>query len=176
LVSGIRTDKFIKKNIYNKLKMKHSGFQHDKHPDESIPYEHNKKRGIIGIKEQQNWYCGNAYCVCTLRDYNKFLLGYATLLNAKYLKLYQKLYYFGSTNKNNKKYNYFYHIGGGDFNHKHSIGKEKYNPLSRTLMISFFNKQNIINIIISENYSNNNGWFTNNYKNWNYLLDNFIEF
>jgi len=178
VVSGLKTDDFIKQNIFNKLKMKDSGFQCERHPNESIPYENNKKQGI---KEQQNWYCGNAQIVCTLRDYNKFLSGYDTLLDKKYMDIYQKLYYFGETNKtnNSKKYNYFYHEGGGDFSHKHSKsrGKDiKYYPLSRTMMVKFYNEENEIIIIMSENYQNTNGFFSNNYTNWNYMIDNIIKF
>jgi hypothetical protein len=129
IVSGIKTNEFIKKYIFEPLKMNNSNFQHDKHQNESVPFENNKK---MGIKEQQNWFCGNAYIVCILKDYNKFLSGYEKLLNKKYLDIYQKLYYFAKTTKNNKKYNWFSHEGGGDFNHLHSVGKEKYYPLSRT--------------------------------------------
>jgi len=173
VASGIKTDEFIKQNIFNKLKMKDSGFQYERHPNESIPYENNKKQGI---KEQQNWYCGNAQIVCTLRDYNKFLSGYDTLLDKKNLDIYQKLYYFGETKQFSKKYNYFYHEGGGDFNHKHSNDKEKYKPLTRTMMVKFYNEEDKINIIMSENYLNTNGFFSNNNTNWNYMLGNIIEF
>ena len=173
LVSGMKTDEFIKQNIFNKLKMRDSGFQYENHPNESIPYENNKKQSI---KEQQNWYCCNAQIVCTIRDYNKFLTNYEKLLNKKYLVIYQKLYFFGETRKNNKKYNYFYVIGGGDFSHNHSKGKEKYNTLSNTMMVKFYNKEDEINIIMSENYQNTNGFFQNNWKNWNYMIDNIIKF
>jgi CubicO group peptidase (beta-lactamase class C family) len=176
IVSGKKTDEFIKENIFNKLNMTNSGFQSDKHENESIPYEDNKKQGI---KEQQNWYCGNAYIVCTLRDYIKYLDGYEKLLDEKYLDQYQKLYYFGKTKKNDKNYNYFNHEGGGDFSHKHSTSKGKdikYYPLSRTLMVKFYNGENNISIIMSENYQNNNGFFSNNYKNWNEMIDQIIEF
>ena len=173
VVSGLKTDEFIRQNIFKPLKMNDSGFQHDEHNNESIPYENNKKQGI---KEQQNWFCGNAYVVCTLQDYNKFLSGYNKLLNKTYLGSYQKLYYFGKTINNNNKYNYFYHEGGGDFNYKHSKNKEEYYPLSRTMMVKFYNNNKQINIIMSENYQNNNGFFSDNYKNWNYMIDNIIEF
>ena len=173
IVSGMKTNEFIEKYIFKPLKMNNSNFQHDKHQNESVPYEDNKKQGI---KEQQNWFCGNAYVVCTLKDYNKFLYGYEKLLNKKYLNIYQKLYYFGKTKKNNKKYNWFSHEGGGDFNYLHSLDKDKYYPLSRTLMVKFYNRTNIINIIISENYQNTNGFFSNNYKNWNYMIENIIDF
>lgn len=175
VVSGLKTDEFIKQNIFNKLKMKDSGFQHEKHPNESIPYENNKKQGI---KEQQNWFCGNAQIVCTLRDYNKFLSGYDKLLDKKYLSIYQKLYYFRKVNKDNKKYNVFWHGGGGDFSHKHSKSKGKdikYYPLSRTMMVKFYNEEDEINIIMSENYQNTNGFFSNNYKKWNDTIDNIFD-
>ena len=170
VASGIKTDEFIKQNIFNKLNMKESGFQYEKHQNESIPYENNKKQGI---KEQQNWYCGNAQIVCVLRDYNKFLSGYDKLLNKKYLDIYQKLYYFLKQIINNKNYNIFSHNGGGDFSHEHSTSKGKqikYNPLSGTFTVRFFNDDNKINIIMSENYHNTNGFFSNNIKNLNYLI------
>jgi len=176
VVSGIKTSEFIKQNIFNKLKMKDSGFQHEQHLNESNPYQNNKKQGI---KEQQNWFCGNAQIVCTLRDYNKFLSGYDKLLDKKYLLIYQKLYYFWKVNKDNKKYNVFGHEGGGDFSHKHSTSKGKYikyYPLTRTIMVKYYNEEDEINIIMSENYQNTNGFFSNNYTNWNYMIDNIIKF
>lgn len=176
VVSGLKTDDFIKQNIFNKLKMKDSGFQYEQHPNESIPYENNKKQGI---KEQQNWFCGNAQIVCTLRDYNIFLSSYDKLLNKKYLSIYQKLYYFREFNKNSKKYNMFAHEGAGDFSHKHSTSKGKYikyYPLTRTLMVKYYNEEDEINIIMSENYQNTNGFFSNNYTNWIDMIDNIIEF
>jgi len=109
--SGMKTDEFIRKNIFDKLNMKDTGFQHDEDKNESVPYESGKKQGI---KEQQNWFCGNAYIVCTLRDYNKYLSNYEKLLEPKYLEMYKRLYFFGKTNKNNKDYNYFWHRGAGD--------------------------------------------------------------
>jgi len=69
---------------------------------------------------------------------------YDKLLNKKYLSIYQKLYYFGETNKNSKKYNYFYHEGVEDFSHKHSTSKGKYikyYPLTRTIMVKFNNEE-----------------------------------
>jgi len=172
VVSGLKTNKFIQQKIFNKLKMNNSSFQHNKDPHESIPYD---KIKINCIKEQQNWFCGNANIVCTLRDYNIFLLNYDKLLNKKYLKLYHKLYYFGKTIKNNTEYNYLWHKGSGDFNHNHSNNK-KYTPLSRTNVIKFFNKDNIINIIVSENYQNTNGFFSNDCYNFNFIIDNIIEY
>lgn len=166
VASGMKTDEFIKKYIFKPLKMNHSTFQHEEDKFESNPYESKIK---IGIKEEQNWFCGNAFISCTLRDYNKFLFGYEKLLNKKYLKKYQKLYYFGE--RKDKKYKYFWHFGGGDFNHLHSKGKEDYFPLSRTEMISFFNKNKKINIILSENYVGKNGFISNNFENWNDLID-----
>jgi hypothetical protein len=169
----MKTDEFIKKYIFKPLKMNHSGFQYEKDKNESIPYEKNRKKGI---KEEQNWFCGNAFIVCTLRDYNKFLSGYEKLLNKKYQKKYQKLYYFGKTKRDKKIYKYFFHHGAGDFNHLHSVDKEDYYPLSQTMMVRFFNKNKKINIIMSENYQTNNGFIANNYGNWNYILDNIIQF
>lgn len=173
VAGGMKTDEFIRKNIFSKLKMINSGFQHEEHKNESIPYESNKKRGI---KEQQNWYCGNANIVCSLRDYIKFQSGYEKLLNKKYLDIYQKLYYFGKQVKNNKEYNYFWHIGGGDFSHVHSVNKEiKYYPLSETKMIKFYNHEDEISIIVSENYKNTNSFFSNNGEILNKIISQ-IEF
>ena len=157
LASGMKTDQFIKNYIFDKLNMKDSGFQHDKHKDESIPYE---KNGKIGIKEEQNWFCGNAYITCTLRDYNKFMSNYANLLRPKYKKIYEKLYYFY---KEDNKYQ-FTHPGSGDFSHLHAECKEDYKALSKTIMCKYINQN--INIIISENYSNENGFFKGTPKNW----------
>jgi hypothetical protein len=171
VASGMKTEDFIKKNIYKPLKMNDSGFQSDKHKDESIPYDNNKNRGY---KEQQNWFCGNAYCVCTIRDYNKFLSNYEKLLNFKYLKIYKKLYYFNAWGKmkvNNIIYNYFSHGGAGDFNVKHSKDNEEYFPLSRTISGNYIGNKNKINIIISENYRNKNGFFTNNFENFNNIFN-----
>ena len=84
IVSGMKTSQFIKRYIFDKLGMKDSGFQHELHKNESIPYEKKDKKGI---KEQQNWYCGNAHIVSTLRDYYKFLKKYNKLLQSKYLKI-----------------------------------------------------------------------------------------
>jgi hypothetical protein len=175
VVSGQKTDQFIQQNIFNKLKMNNSSFQHNKDPLESIPYESYDKIKINCIKEQQNWFCGNANIVCTLRDYNIFLSNYNKLLNNKHIELYHKLYYFEKTTKNNTEYNYFWHKGSGDFSHNHSNNK-KYIPLSRTIMMRFFNKDNIINIIVSENYQNTNGFFSNNCKNLNFIINHIIEY
>jgi CubicO group peptidase (beta-lactamase class C family) len=170
VVSNLKTNQFIQQNIFNKLKMKNSSFQHNKDPYESIPYDNIK---IKGIKEQQNWYCGNANIVCTLQDYNIFLSNYNKLLNEECLILYHKLYYFGKTIKNNTEYNYFWHRGSGDFSQNHLYNK-KYNPLSKTIIIKFYNNNNIINIIVSENYQNTNGFFSNDCYNFNYMIDNII--
>tara|TARA_B100001964_G_scaffold174063_1_gene191726 strand:- start:128 stop:1294 length:1167 start_codon:yes stop_codon:yes gene_type:complete len=186
VASGMKTDEFIKKYIFNKLRMKNSDFQHEKHKDESIPYEKGKKRGI---KEQQNWFCGNAYVSCTLRDYYKFMKGYQKLLKPKYLKKYEKLYYFGklSIKNNNKniKYLTLNHEGGGDFTYLHSKGKKKYNPVSRTMMVQFYplksyktylkdNNNYDIKVILSENYRENNGFFTNNKENYNKIINTLL--
>ena len=42
------------------------------------------------------------------------------------------------------------------------------------MMVKYHNKTNKINIIISENYQNTNGFFSNNYKNWIYMIENII--
>ena len=169
--SGIKTDKFIKKYIFEPLNMNNSGFNCDKHVNESIPYEPGK---IRGIKEQQNWYCGNAYVSCSLQDYDNFLTNYDSLLTNKYLSKYKKLYYFQTITIKDKKYKIFCHEGGGDFRHKHSVSTGKlikYTPLSRSLMCSYLNKTDKINIIVSENHQNTNGFFANNYKNWASLVN-----
>jgi len=170
VASGMKTDDFIRKNIFDKLKMNNSGFQHDRHKDESIPYDNNGKQGF---KEQQNWFCGNAYVVATLRDYLKFLEGHEKLLKPNILKTYQKLYYFGMWGQlvhNNVKYKYITHEGGGDFNYLHSINKEEYIPLSRTVMGKYIGDKNV-KIILSENHRKKNGFLTNNYENFNKIWD-----
>jgi CubicO group peptidase (beta-lactamase class C family) len=40
----MKTNEFIEKYIFKPLKMNNSGFQHDKHQNESVPYEDNKKQ------------------------------------------------------------------------------------------------------------------------------------
>jgi len=166
--SGLRTDKFIKKYIFKPLKMSNAGFQHKKHPAESIPYD---SLGLRGIKEQQNWYCGNAYVVCTLQDYSKFMSGYETLLDPKYLAKYKKLYYFIKNVGKNSAYSAFWHMGGGDFSVAHKNGDIKYTPLSQTLMFRYEKKNTTYNIIVSENYRNKVGFFTQKYKIWNMIIN-----
>jgi len=164
VVSGMKTDEFIKKYIFDKLKMNNSGFQHNKHVKESTPYE---KDGSIGVKEQQNWFCGNAYISCTLRDYLRFMNGYHKLLKSKYREMYETMYWFG---KNEKGIKFMWHFGAGDFNHSHKNEKDYNPPLSLSCMLRIFEKNNDISIIISENKRNKNGFFTNNdkltYKYW----------
>lgn len=168
VVSGVKTDVYIKHNIFRKLKMINSGFQTDEHPNESIPYENNKKRGI---KEQQNWYCGNGNIACTLRDYNKFIDGHSKLLNSKYMNIYKKIYFFG---RKDKYYKYFWHMGGGDFSHNHSNGGVKYSPLTKSIMVKFYNNRDAVNIVISENYENTNSFFGEGHKNYNYFIEKII--
>lgn len=171
LVSGLRTDEFIIKNIFNKLNMINCGFQHNEHTKESIPYVTNIK---VGIKEQQNWYCCNGNIVCSLRDYNKFLYNYDKLLDKKYLKKYHKLYYSDKIIKNNNKYKWFGHEGAGDFSNEHINKKIIYKPLSMSRAVKFFNKKDIITIIVSENYIGKNGFSTNNWFNYDNLINNMI--
>jgi hypothetical protein len=170
--SGVQTDKFIRKYIFKPLKMSNSGFQHERHSDESIPYDNN---GLRGIKEQQNWYCGNAYIVCSLQDYNKFMSKYETLLNLGYLAKYKKLYYFIKKTGKNSAYDAFYHMGGGDFNTTHKQNSIKYTPLSQTLMVRYEKKNTTYNIIVSENYRNKTGFFIKKYKIWNMIIDLMFE-
>ena len=144
LVSGLRTNDFIKKYIFDKLKMKNSGFQIDENKNESIPYENPKQ---IGIKEQQNFYCGNAYITCTLRDYNIFLNNYTKLLNINTFKIYRKLYFFEVDSNGHKIMS---HLGGGDFKYAHAKNNENYHKLSVSTMKRYIDKN--INIITSENY------------------------
>ena len=71
--------------------MNNAGFHLDKHKDECLSYENNKK---IGISVQQNWYCGNAFISCSLTNYAKFVNGYKILLKKNTLNIYHKLYFF----------------------------------------------------------------------------------
>lgn len=168
VASGIQPGYFIKKNIFTPLKMNHSGFHLDNHKDECFSYENNKK---IGIAVQQNWYCGNAFISCSLSDYAKFLNGYKILLNKNTLNIYHKLYFFKKTTTNNTTYTRLGHQGGGDFSHDHITKKEKYNPLTRTIVQHYIGNKKTITIIMSENYKNTNGFYSNEYKNWRKLYD-----
>ncbi len=168
-VSRLQTDEFIKKNIFEPLEMLNASFQYKKDKNESIPYEQETKN--IGIKEQQNWWCGNGQIICTLKDYDKFLFNYETLLNENFLKKYQKLYYFQKKNDDML----FSHEGGGDFSHSH-LKETNYRSLSRSMMLKIFNSESNINIIVSENFKNKNGLFMNKYKNWNNIIDIIYKF
>lgn len=160
IVTGLYTNDFIKFYIFNKLNMTDSNFQYNNDIFESTPYDNFKKKGI---KEQQNWFCGNAFIVCTLRDYNKFLYNYHILLDGFHLNFYENLYYFNSTNLKNKTIKYIHHEGGGDFDYLHSINYEKYNSLSKSFIIKLIDSNNnIITIILSENFRLKNGFFFNN--------------
>lgn len=63
--------------IFEPLGMRGVGFQTEEHPDEATPYTSDGQRGV---QEQQNWHCGNAFVVCTLRDAHLFLQTYKDLL------------------------------------------------------------------------------------------------
>lgn len=160
LASGMKSDEFIKQYIFKELKMKDSGFQSDCHPNESVPYETKTKKGI---KEQQNWFCGNAYVVCTLRDYLKFMNNYCELLDNKHLKIYENMYWFWKTDDGLE---YMTHIGKGDFSHKHANNKESYKPISISGMIKYKD----VRIVISENYRKDKGIFTK-YEIYNKIID-----
>ena len=173
-VSKLIPGDYIRINIFEKLDMRHSGFQIDNHKDECISYENKKE---IGIKAQQNWYCANAFIVCSLLDYGKFVNGYKKLINSKTLDIYNKLYFFKDYKKGSKTYKRLGHQGGGDFAHNHIIKKEEYYPITRTIIQHYENNKDKITIIMSENYQNTNGFFSNNYKNWSELwfkLDSFV--
>lgn len=64
-----------------------------------------------------------------------------------------------------------WHFGGGDFNHSHKNEKDYDPPLSLSGIIRFFEQNNDVSMIISENYRNKNGFFSNNYEYWNDLID-----
>ncbi len=164
IASGMRTDEFIKKNIFGPLKMTNSGFHHEKHRSESISFE---SRTEQGIKEQHNWFCGSSNVVCTLRDYDKFLFSYEKLLNKQYLNLYQKLEYFTQENG----FTTFSSIGAGDISHHRLSKKSIYFPLSKTIVVKYFNKNNSFNIVLSENFRGDNGFFSNDYRKWHQLID-----
>jgi hypothetical protein len=142
-VSGITAVDFINNNIFRQLNMNASGFHIDEHPNESIPYETDTEKGI---KEQQNFYCGNACISCTLRDYNIFLSEYNKLLSKNMCTLYSELYFFSKSDKGEM----MFHMGAGDFSHKHARGECEHIALTNSMMIRLLDKD--INIIISENY------------------------
>ena len=94
-------------------------------------------------------------------------------MQSKYLKIYERLYYFGTTTieSSGEKMKYFCHQGGGDFSHSHSKGEEKYIPLSRTFMVKFYDRSKDIKIIVSENYCGRNGFYANNFENLNKIIE-----
>lgn len=157
IVSGMRTDAFIRKHIFKPLGMRDSCFHIDLDDNESTPYQFDGKQRKQGIKEQQNWYSGNAYISCTLRDYNKFMTGYQTLLDRKYINEYKSLYYFINKTINNRSYKIFCHWGGGDFTRDHANGIGNYIPLSVTYMGRYTRGRNNINVILTQNYTEKTG-------------------
>lgn len=161
IVTGMYSHDFITQYIFIPLKMYNSNFQYNFDPNESIPFDNSKK---IAIKEQQNWFSGNAFVVCTLRDLNIFITNYHILLNHYHLNLYENLYYFKPMFFKQNILKSMSHEGGGDFSYLHSINKEKYISLSKSFFIKFTDSyNNIITVIISENFRyNHGGFFANN--------------
>jgi len=138
IVTGIHTDTWIRKNIFRKLNMNESNFQFDNIKLESVPYKTNGKRGV---KENYNWFGGNAFIISTLRDYDKFMSGYDKLLTMDTLNLYEKLYFFTKT-----KFGLtFTGHGARDF----EINHHKYNELSLSFAIRYCNIG--VNIILHQN-------------------------
>ena len=147
LISGMKTTKFIEENIFKPLKMNDSTFHTHKLHHEVLPYESINK---VGVKEDYNFFGLNANIITTLRDYDKFLNGYDTLLTSKTREIYKKLYYFRKfdTNKLDAT-NVFTHIGGGDFSHDYAENGGTYHSLSKTFMAKFLDHD--INLIMHQN-------------------------
>ena len=159
LVTKTKTTDFIKKSIFDPLDMNDSTFHTYKLTHEVFPYESEDQ---IGIREQYNFFGTNANIIATLRDYNKFMNDYKTLLSAPTLKIYTKLYYFNYADNdvmfhkfiNNiiypNKLNFFSHRGAGDFSHEFGNDGTHPDQLCKTLMLRFLDKN--INLIIHYNY------------------------
>lgn len=148
LVSGVRTDEFLRSNIFIPLNMDESGFQIYSEGTESTPYVTKKK---IGIKEQQNYYSGNGFISLSLRDYDKFLNRYYSLLSSEMLEIYHKLYYFKSLKfKDYSEQRVLICQGIGDFSYSYINDNDSFEGLSSSFSIRFLDLN--LNLIISENY------------------------
>ena len=172
-VTNMHPGVFIKKIIFDKLKMNDTGFQYEKNKNESIPYDINHN---IGIKTVQNWFSTNAFVVSSIRDLEKFLNSYDKILNKEYLDIYRRIPYFKNFIINNKNYTIFSHAGEGDIsidfaNSINTNEKIPFHPLSRTYLMNICNNDTKINIILSETFRNTNGFFNKKKENWNTLME-----
>lgn len=170
VVSGMKATDFIRKNIFSELNMYNSGFQTDQNPNESIPFESFDTRAI---KEQQNDYCGNAFIICTLRDYLKFTENYRKLLRVDVLELYESLYFFQKWDNKYAQEIVFRHGAGGDFTHLHSQNLEKYKEISVGGMFKFMNSD--VTIIYSQNYCGRNKEATDYFENMYKIMEIFVK-
>jgi len=173
LVSGMKTTKYIKKNIFKPLGMNDSTFHTHKLHREVLPYEPGDK---IGVREQYNFFGLNANIIATLRDYDKFLNGYDSLLSHITREIYEKLYYFQKFQSSDKlnTTNVLTHIGGGDFSHEYAENGGKYNSLCKTFMAKFL-KENV-NLIVHQNNKESVDFLNfNEESNFRLLVDNLIK-
>lgn len=166
LVSEIKTTSFIRKYVFESLNMNESNFHTDNMKNESTPYESIDR---VGVKENYNWFSGNAFIVCTLRDYNKFLNNYTKLLNDNTLKMYHELYFFENFKFGDEVFKVLNGKGAGDFTHNH-LTKANYEPLSISRCINIIDKN--INVIIHENYIHDK---TISYTYINKIIDLILE-
>ena len=134
LVSGMKTSDFVRKNIFTPLGMHASGFQHEQHPSESQPYTSDGRRGI---KEQQNFYCGNAFVVSSMDDVCKLLNNYPKLLNQKALATFESLYFFTIPKSQ------LFHTGSGDFENNFSV----YEALSRSMIFKWKHNKHTLLVV-----------------------------
>lgn len=162
IVSGLKTTDFVTKYIFDPLDMTNSSFHTYKLKHEVLPYE---DKDTVGVRENYNFFGMNANIITSLRDYNKFISNYGKLLTDKTLEIYSKLYYFKKKNyislfnnldeiKEGRIVDVFLNMGAGDFSHQYGDHGGIYQPLSKTLMIRFIDKD--INIILHENYIGKN--------------------
>ena len=162
--SGERSDKFIRKNIFKKLKMNNSSFYYLKNKKMNKVYDKNNK---IAYYETQNYLGSNCYVIASLRDYNKFINNYSKLLDEKLNKIFIKIY----QQKNyipiiKKKLAYIAISGLGDF----SKNENKYKTLSNSLFTRYIkDKLNII-IYTNSNINNQFDFFNLTDKLYNYIL------
>lgn len=143
IVSKQRTDAFVRERVFEPLGMRGAGFQADEHADEAVPYDAN---GRVGIKEQQNWHCGNACVVCTLRDAHFFLQRFHGLLGPEQLRTYRSLCFFHREGAIET----LLHTGSGDFAPEFAAGEEAYRALSRSVVIDMRSKRGSLKLVVAQ--------------------------
>lgn len=163
VVSNMNTKDFIRKYIFEPLRMKNSTFHTERQQHLVNTYESSDK---IAVHENYNYFGLNGNIITTLQDYNKFMNGYSKLLSEGGLKVYEHLYYFHNTNTQShpknffhshinsitspRKCNYFFHMGSGDFSHDFGDNGGIKQGLCNTLAIRFLDSN--LNLIIHQNY------------------------